>query len=78
MRCDVHRIKCKFCPEKLTNENMHHHIKVFHKNVLNSKENLKRQNTKIHRITNKKFECPFCSTIFSSHQERANHKKLKH
>ena len=30
----VHGMKCQFCPEKLTNKNMYHHIKVFHKNDL--------------------------------------------
>ena len=66
-------IKCQICQEKLTYKNMHHHMKVFHKKI--SKDQL---STKVHKITNKKFECPLCSTIFSSHQERAKHKKLKH
>ena len=66
-------IKCQFCQEKLTYKNKHHHMKMFHKKI--SKDQL---STKVHKITNKKFECPLCSTIFSSHQERANHKKLKH
>ena len=73
MKAHVASVHGQFCPEKLTYKNMHHHMKVFHKKI--SKDQL---STKVHKITNKKFECPLCSTIFSSHQERANHKKLKH
>ena len=49
-----------------------------------AKQRLKRHIDSMHGETplknqkTKKFECPLCSTIFKSNQERVNHKKLIH
>ena len=47
-----------------------------------AKQRLERHIDSLHGKTpvkkQKKFECPLCSTIFRSNQERLNHKKLIH